>query len=110
MRVVVLDEAERDLDDGYWFYENQQEGFGAYFLRQILSDLESLPRYAGIHRVWFVKYIGCSHAGFPSASTALCLRLQSTFMPSWICARILHPSGSGCSKAFAENATEFSLA
>lgn len=39
MKVVVLDEAERDLDDGYWFYENQAEGVGAYFLRQVLNDL-----------------------------------------------------------------------
>ncbi|KAF0181655.1 MAG: hypothetical protein FD161_328 [Limisphaerales bacterium] len=65
MRVVVLDEAERDLDDGYWFYEHQQEGIGRYFLRQIFTDLEALPRYAGIHRVWFGKYHRMLSRRFP---------------------------------------------
>lgn len=65
MKVVVLDEAEWDLDDGYWFYENQAEGVGAYFLRQVLNDLESLPSYAGIHQVWFGKYHRMLSRRFP---------------------------------------------
>ena len=65
MKVVVLDEAERDLADGYWFYENQEEGVGACFLIQLLSELESLPRYAGIHQVWFGKYHRMLSRRFP---------------------------------------------
>ncbi len=65
MKVVVLDEAERDLDDGYWFYENQEEGVGACFLRQVLNDLESLPSYARIHQVWFGKYHRMLSRRFP---------------------------------------------
>lgn len=32
MKVQILDEAERDLLEGSWFYEAQEEGLGAYFL------------------------------------------------------------------------------
>ncbi len=32
MRVQVLEEATRDLADGYRFYEGQAEGLGEYFL------------------------------------------------------------------------------
>lgn len=56
MKVVVLDEAERDLVDGYWFYEYQEAGIGDYFLENLFADIDSLPRYAGIHRVWFGKF------------------------------------------------------
>ena len=31
MRVQILDMAEEDLVEGYWFYEMQQPGLGAYF-------------------------------------------------------------------------------
>ena len=65
MKVVVLDEAERVLEDGYWFYENQQEGVGSYFLTQILSDLDSLLRYAAIHQVWFRRYHRMLSRRFP---------------------------------------------
>lgn len=65
MKVVVLDEAEQDLEDGYWFYENQQEGIGDYFLNQLFTDLDSLPQYAGIHQVWFGKYHRMLSRRFP---------------------------------------------
>ncbi len=44
------------MEDGYWFYENQREEEGDYFLDQLFADLDSLLRYAGIHRVWFGKF------------------------------------------------------
>ncbi len=52
MRVQVLDEATRDLADGYRFYEHQTEGLGDYFLDSIWSDINSLRLYAGIHAVY----------------------------------------------------------
>ena len=32
MKVEVLETALDDLADGYYFYENQSEGFGSYFV------------------------------------------------------------------------------
>lgn len=51
MRVQVLDEATRDLADGYRFYERQAEGLGEYFLDSLWSDINSLRLYAGVHAV-----------------------------------------------------------
>jgi hypothetical protein len=53
MRIEILDEAEKDLVDGYAFYERQSEGLGHYFLDSLFSDLESLHLYAGIHAMHF---------------------------------------------------------
>ncbi|MEN9575371.1 MAG: hypothetical protein RL514_3226 [Verrucomicrobiota bacterium] len=65
MKVVILDEAEQDMLDGFWFYEYQQEGVGGYFLDCLFADLDSLPQYAGIHRVWFGKYHRMLSRKFP---------------------------------------------
>ncbi len=51
MRVQVIDEAIRDLADGYRFYEGQAEGVGEYFLDSLWSDINSLRLYAGVHAV-----------------------------------------------------------
>ena len=48
---VVLDSAASDVEDGRDFYDRQQMGIGDYFAVSILSDIESLPTVAGVHRV-----------------------------------------------------------
>ena len=53
MRIEILLEAEKDLVDGYAFYERQLQGLGQYFLDSLFSDLESLHLYAGIHAMHF---------------------------------------------------------
>lgn len=53
MRIELLDEAEKDLVDGFAFYEQQSKGLGDYFLDSIFSDVESLHLYAGIHALHF---------------------------------------------------------
>ena len=53
MRVQILDEAQRDLVEGYRFYEGQGEGLGDDFLDSLFSDIDSLQFYAGIHPVYF---------------------------------------------------------
>ena len=49
MKIVVLPSAHSDLLDGIDFYERQGEGLGDYFLESLLSDIDSLRLYAGIH-------------------------------------------------------------
>lgn len=53
MTVVVLEDAAADLEAGRRFYESREQGVGDYFVESLLSDLESLVLYAGIHRRYF---------------------------------------------------------
>ena len=49
----ILAAAEKDLEDGYRFYERQSPGLGSYFLDSLYSDIDSLTYFAGIHRLVF---------------------------------------------------------
>lgn len=53
MKIKILSKALADLYDGYWFYERQKEGLGAYYLDSLYSDIDSLVLYGGIHRKVF---------------------------------------------------------
>jgi hypothetical protein len=66
MTIRILDEAEQDLIDGYFFYEKQLKGLGGYFLDSLYSDIDSLLLYAGIH-VKFIKYFKMLSKRFPYA-------------------------------------------
>ena len=67
MKIKVLASAINDLIDGYWFYEKQTEGLGAYFLDTLFSDIDSLAIYGGIHPVYFKKYNRALSKRFPFA-------------------------------------------
>jgi plasmid stabilization system protein ParE len=49
MKIEILQEAERDLTEGFQFYECQQAGLGEYFLDTLASDIDSLQLFAGVH-------------------------------------------------------------
>lgn len=53
MRVVILEDAAADLELGTQFYEACAAGVGDYFLDSILSDLDSLVLFAGVHPLCF---------------------------------------------------------
>ncbi len=67
MRINILFSANRDLMEGYKFYEKQSEGVGAYFLDSIFSDIDSLIINAGIHPLYFDKYHRLLSKRFPFA-------------------------------------------
>lgn len=48
--IVVLEEAASDMEDGRHFYEQQEKGIGDYFWDSLISDIESLKLYAGVHQ------------------------------------------------------------
>ncbi|MDA3898906.1 MAG: hypothetical protein PF637_00150 [Spirochaetes bacterium] len=48
MTMRILDEAEKDLIDGYYFYDNQPIGLGDCFIDFLYSDINSLLIYADI--------------------------------------------------------------
>jgi plasmid stabilization system protein ParE len=54
--IQILSEAQADLDDGRSFYENQEQAVGDYFWDSLLSDIESLIIYAGVHSKQFGYY------------------------------------------------------
>lgn len=66
MKVFILSSGQKDLDDGYHFYERQQEGLGDYFEESLFSDIESLKIFSGIHRIVSGFYM-CVSKRFPYA-------------------------------------------
>lgn len=67
MKIKILNSANLDLIDGYWFYEKQAKGLGAYFLDTLFSDIDSLKIYAGVHSMHFEKYYRLLSKRFPFA-------------------------------------------
>jgi hypothetical protein len=55
MIVNISSDAEADIAEGYWFHEKQADTLGDYFRDCILSDIDSLVFYGGIHE----KAYGC---------------------------------------------------
>jgi plasmid stabilization system protein ParE len=54
--IQILSDAENDLYDGRDFYDQQGEKLGNYFWDSLLSDIESLVIFAGIHLKEFGYY------------------------------------------------------
>ena len=67
MKVRILPSANRDLLDGYRFYEERGAKLGAYFLDTLIADIDSLVLYAGIHPVFFSRYHRMLARRFPFA-------------------------------------------
>ena len=53
MTVVILEDAAEDLESGAQFYESCATGVGDYFFDSLLSDLDSLVLFAGVHPIYF---------------------------------------------------------
>lgn len=54
--IIALEEVLVDLKIAEEFYEKQNKGLGSYFRDTIISDIESLWLYAGIHNKIFGLY------------------------------------------------------
>lgn len=67
MKIRILISVDKDLVDGFHFYEKQSEGLGIYFLDSLFSDIDSLKIYARIHSVYFNKYYRLLTKRFPFA-------------------------------------------
>ena len=53
MNVVVLEDAASDIEEAKLFYQARGEALGDYFEDSVLSDLDSLILYAGVHSEQF---------------------------------------------------------
>ena len=52
-KIIVLADAAEDLEAARDFYEMQQAGVGEYFVDSLLTDIESLGLFSGIHPLHF---------------------------------------------------------
>ena len=52
-QVVVLSDAATDIEAARDFYEVQEIGVGEYFVDSLLTDIESLANFSGIHPKYF---------------------------------------------------------
>ncbi len=52
MKIDLSEEAQEDLIAGYYFYEKQSPGLGAFFLDSLYSDIDSILIYAGTHPIF----------------------------------------------------------
>ena len=67
MKIEILDTAQRDLIEGFHFYEEQGVGLGSYFLTSLYADVESLRVYGGIHGKPYKHYHRLLSRRFPFA-------------------------------------------
>jgi hypothetical protein len=63
MKIRILPEAERDLEIGADFYESQRDGLGLYFNNCLMTDIDSLELYAGVHERQYGLYRCMSKGG-----------------------------------------------
>ena len=52
----LTDLAKKDIYDSQDFYEEQSQNLGIYFYDSVISDLDALKFYAGIHQKYFGFY------------------------------------------------------
>lgn len=67
MQVVILEPAEKDLEDGFFFYERQASGLGSYFLDSLYADIDALIFFGGIHNMMVLGYHRLLSKRFPFA-------------------------------------------
>ncbi|RXK12273.1 hypothetical protein CP965_10935 [Halarcobacter mediterraneus] len=65
--IILLDDVVIDLKIAEEFYEKQNKGLGNYFRDTIISDIESLWLYAGIHNKIFKNIYRLLSKRFPYA-------------------------------------------
>ena len=95
--ILFIKEAEKDLEEGKYFYETKERGLGQYFYDTILSDIESLYLYAGIYEKVFNCYKMLSKK-FPYAiyydiigdKIIIIAVLSMKRNPTWIYKKLLH--------------------
>ncbi|WP_130538163.1 type II toxin-antitoxin system RelE/ParE family toxin [Thiomicrorhabdus indica] len=94
-KIQVLTEAENDLESGRIFYENQEQGIGSYFWDSLISDIQSLTIYGGIHSKIF-GYYRMTSKRFPysiyydlKGDTAFVIAvLPEKRNPDWLCQKL----------------------
>ena len=67
IRIKITSDSLEDLNEGYLFYEAQEDGLGEYFSDSLKSDIEGLKVTGGVHRLAFRDYRRALSRIFPYA-------------------------------------------
>lgn len=65
--IRIETDAFSDLEDGYWFYENQEAGVGDYFASTLRAEIDELRITGGIHKRVYRDYHRVLSRVFPYA-------------------------------------------
>ena len=65
MRISIQSSALQDLRGGFRFYAAKEHGLGDYFLDSLMSDIDSLQLFAGIHSTHFGRFHRLLSKRFP---------------------------------------------
>jgi hypothetical protein len=65
VRISIQSSALQDLRGGFRFYEAKEHGLGDYFLDTLMSDIDSLQLFAGIHSTHFERFHRLLSKRFP---------------------------------------------
>jgi plasmid stabilization system protein ParE len=91
MIVHISSDAEEDLIEGFWFYERQSPGLGDYFRSCLISDIESLAYFGGIHeivhgfyRALSQRFPFCIYYRMEQETVTVVAVLDARRSPSWI--------------------------
>jgi len=95
--VRISGEALEDLNEGFLFYEAQNEGLGDYFTSCLRTEIEALKITAGIHRRVFEDFYRSLSRIFPygifytkeQSATVVWAILDLRRDPSWIQQRLI---------------------
>ena len=98
MNLEILDQAEKDLIEGFHFYEDQSPGLGSHFLTNLFAEIESLRHYAGIHGKKYKTYHRLLSKRFSRFTTKSKTRPPLS-MRWWTAAAIPHGSENDWSDA-----------
>ena len=101
MNVRLSSDAEEDLTDGFWFYEEQEAGLGSYFRSSVLADIEALRLYGGIHPRVLATTARCARRFRSPSTTGWKTKRPSQCSPSSANAGIQRGSGSGSAETLA---------
>ena len=86
-KVVVLADAAEDIEAARDFYEMQDASVGEYCVDSLLTDIESLGLFSGVHPL-ISGFIGCWRAASRLVFIIVSTAMKFRYLQSFICVEI----------------------
>jgi len=100
VKLRILESAKEDLIEGYYFYEEQAQRLGTYFLDSLFSDIDSLAIFAGmhsrvygLHRALSKRFPFAIYYDIEASEVLIYAVLDCRRKPSWIRNKLRRTSG-----------------
>ena len=95
MIIEISSDALIDLEEGFYFYQRQSRGLGAYFISCLMSDIEALTYFGGIyqvingyHRALSKRFPFCYYYDIEATILTVVAVLDARRYPLWILQRL----------------------